>query len=60
MIEGKPANKCKAVKAREDEQQRAEERAKQAKMQSGKKAGKQPRKATPADDLGLARLTIIL
>ena len=49
MIEGKPANKCKAVKAREDEQQRAEERAKQAKMQSGKKAGKQPRKATPAD-----------
>ena len=48
MIEGKPANKCKAVQAREDEQRRAEERAKQAKKQSGKKAGKQPKKATPA------------
>ena len=49
MIEGKPANKCKAVQAREDEQRRAEERAKQAKKQSRKKAGNQRKKATPAD-----------
>ena len=48
MIEGKPANKCKAVQAREDEQRRAAERATQAKMQSGKKAGRQPKKAVPA------------
>ena len=49
MIEGKPANKCKAVQAREDEQRRAEERAKQAKKQSRKKAGNQRKKAAPAD-----------
>ena len=49
MIKGKPANKCKAVQAREDEKRRAEERAKQAMMQSGKKAGRQRKKPTAAD-----------
>ena len=48
MIEGKPANKCKAVQAREDEERRAEERARQAAVQNGKKAGKQPKKTTRA------------
>merc|ERR1719353_1772012 len=48
MIEGKPANKCKAVQACEDEERRAEERARQAAVQNGKKAGKQPKKTTRA------------
>ena len=39
MIQGLPPNKCKAAQAREDEQKRADERAKQA-MQNGKKGGK--------------------
>jgi len=40
MIQGLPPNKCKAAQAREDDQKRADERAKQAQMQNGKKGTK--------------------
>ena len=46
MIQGLPPHKCKAAQAREDEQNRADERAKQAKVHAEKKGSK---KGAPAN-----------
>ena len=46
MIQGLPPHKCKAAQAREDEQNRADERARQAKVHAEKKGSKKGSKTS--------------